>query len=188
MSAVLDDTIFRSYREALSFAFNFTHGTIKRPMLATLAGGPSKPGRGLGGLDGAAQAGMIKAEVLKLPNVRRYILTGRYARPHSPCDCRRPCCSRLLPNAEWVEAVEWLNEHIMRMALAGTVSNFRLRRALVVRYLGHEMNLSRVAQECGVHRDTASEHNKRVVAYLTAEERQAELEIDAALHVAGVVG
>ncbi len=181
-----DEPLFKSARGALLFAFNFTHGTVKKAALVTLMGGGST-GRGLGGLDGAAQAGMIKAEVHQLGQVRRRIIECRFAPPSQPCPCRRPCCSGEVVNLEWAESMSWLTEHILRQALTGTVSNYRLRRAILCRYFGQELSMTTVASQCGVKRDTASEHNKRVVTYLNEEERQANFEIEAKLYQAGVI-
>lgn len=190
LPAVLNDAEpppFRTVKGALAFAYNFSHGTVKKPFLASLAAGPSRPGRGLSGLDGAGQAGLIKAEVSQLLPVRAHLLAGRYSPKKAPCPCRRPCCAGYVLNRDWAEAVEWLTEHILKAALSGTVSHFRLRRALIVRYLGEEISISRVANDCHVKRDTASEHNKRVVTYLEEEERRAEYEIQGRLEVAGVI-
>jgi hypothetical protein len=74
-----DTPPFHSIKGALAFAFNFSHGSVKKPFLASLAGA-SKPGRGLSGLDGAGQAGLIRAAVHELkPAVREQIIIGRFA-------------------------------------------------------------------------------------------------------------
>lgn len=178
---------FRSVRGALAFAFNFSHGSMKKPFIASLAGA-SRPGRGLSGLDGAGQAGLIRAAVHELaPAAREQVLIGRFAPKKSPCACKRQCCAGYILNAEWAQSVEWLTEHILRAALAGTVSNYRLRRALIVRYFGEEISISTVANECHVKRDTAAEHNKRVVTHLEEHERMAEIELKGRLEASGVI-
>jgi hypothetical protein len=59
-----DDALFHSEVGALKFALNYQHGGMKRPsMTVMMGGGAGKKGRGLGGLDGAAQAGMISLEL-----------------------------------------------------------------------------------------------------------------------------
>lgn len=177
---------FRTAKAALAFAFNFSHGTVKKGFLAALVGS-SRPGRGLSGLDGAGQAGLIRAEVGQLQPVRAHVLAGRFAPRSIPCTCRRACCAGFVLNGEWAQAVEWLTGHVLAHALSGTVSNFRLRRTLVVRYLGEEVSIARAANECHVKRDTAAEHNKRVVTYLGEQERMADIEIKGRLEAAGVV-
>jgi predicted DNA-binding protein YlxM (UPF0122 family) len=56
-----------------------------------------------------------------------------------------------------------------------------------VRFFGEELSISRVANDCHVKRDTAAEHNKRVVTYLEAHERVAEIELKGRLEASGVV-
>lgn len=182
-----DTPPFHTVKGALAFAFNFSHGSVKKPFLASLAGA-SRPGRGLSGLDGAGQAGLIRAAVHELkPAVREQIIIGRFAPRKLPCTCRRACCAGYILSFEWAQAVEWLTEHILVAALAGTVSNFRLRRALIVRFFGEELSISRVANDCHVKRDTAAEHNKRVVTYLEEHERTAEIELKGRLEASGVI-
>lgn len=187
MSAMLEEPLFRTTKGALAFAFNFTHGTTKKGALAGMMGGASPKGRGLGGLDGAGQAGMILAEVRELVGQRYRILTCRYSPPKTPCTCKAPCCVGFRLNRDWAEAIDWLAMHVQAAALAGTVSNYRLRRALVCRFFGEEVSMVSVANQCGVKRDTAAEHNKRVMHYLGEEERMAELEIGQRLYEVGLV-
>ena len=179
---------FRSLKGALLFAYNFTHGPLPQTAMAKMAGKPAPVGRGLSGLDGAGQAGMIKAAVGDLTPVRAHIITGRYANKTLPCPCKRPCCAGSILNGEWAAAVEFLTEHIFRAALTGTVSHFRLRRVLIVRFLGEEASIAKVAEMCGVHRDTAADHNKRVVEYLRHEEDVAEIELRGKLEASGLIG
>lgn len=186
MNEPLEPAPFRTVRGALAFAFNFTHGTVKKPFIASLTGS-SRPGRGLSGLDGAAQAGLIKSAVSQLAPVRAHLIVGRYTPKKLPCPCKRQCCAGYLLNREWAQSVEWLTEYVLTAALAGTVSHFRLRRAIIVRYLGDEISIARIAGDCHVKRDTAAEHNKRVVLRLEEEERRAEVELKGKLEAAGVI-
>ena len=102
-----EDPLFRSAHAALMFALNFRHGSIKMSGLARAMGG-GRTGRGLGGLDGAAQAGMIRAEVERLTPVRRSLLVGRHAPQQVPCQCRQACCRGWVEGEDWREAVNWL--------------------------------------------------------------------------------
>lgn len=181
---------FKSVHGALTFAFNFSHGTVKRSYLSTLADKPAPPGRGLGGLDGAGQAGMIRSQVLQLSGHRQRILLLRFSAPKSACECGSPCCSRFRINPEWGSALDWMAMHVLAEALAGKVSNYRLRQALVGRYFSQDKeqkSMVRISDECRVKRDTATEHNKCVVGYLEEQERRAEVEIQGLLEAAGVV-
>lgn len=193
MNAMVEPTkfseqpLFRSAHGALTFAFNYVHGSVKKPFLATLMGG-SRTGRGLGGLDGAGQAGMIRAEVDQLEPARRRVLLLRYAPARAPCACKAPCCAGFRINPEWGSAVDWLAMHVLKTALVGKVSNYKLRQALVCRFFEPEKrSMVKISEECRVKRDTAAEHNKLVVAYFEEEEKVAEREIYGRLYDAGMI-
>ena len=70
---------FDSYIDALIFAFNASSENYDRPYMNRVAAPAVGSGRGLGGLDGAAQAGMIRAEVRDLGRMREAILLARFA-------------------------------------------------------------------------------------------------------------
>ncbi len=186
-SAAFYPPLFKTPRGALLFAFNFAHGSVKKGFLASLVGG-ARPGRGLGGLDGAAQAGLIKAEILKLGDVPSNVITARFCPPKTPCTCRAPCCVGYRLNRDWATAIDWLSKHIHVAAQLGTISHYHLRRALVARYFGQEVSFKAIAAKCGVNRDTASDQNRKAVAYLSEQEDRAMAGAAGALEAAGVVG
>lgn len=180
------EPIFASTHAALKFAFNFSHGMVKKNFLAQVQGGGGN-GRGLAGLDGAAQAGMILCELDQLTAVRRECITGKLAPQTEPCSCRSRCCRGVVENRTWAAAVEYLTEYVLLERLTGSISHQRLRRSVVMKYLGVKVHLVEIAQLCGVHRDTASDLNKRVVTQLRDEERIGMHEIDGRLKGAGIV-
>lgn len=183
----VSDPVFRSMDGALWFAFNFKHGTVKPSALAQMMSSKAHKSRGLGGLDGAGQAGMIKSEVMALGPVRSNILAARFSPNGIPCSCRAPCCQGYKPNPEWSDAIEILSGQAMTAALAGKVSNYRLRMGIVARYFGVRASLPRLAEECGVHKDTASVHNSAVGAWLGREEQLARYDIEGRLKMAGII-
>lgn len=180
------DPVFASAHAALKFALNFSHGTLKKNFLAQAQGGGA-PGRGLGGLDGAAQAGMILAELGNLSSVRRYIQVGRFAPPSTPCACRSQCCSGARETPAWTEAVDYLTEYALAAGLTGTISHYRLRRALVMRYLGVRGSFVAMAAACHVNRDTASDNYRRFAEHFKTEERHGFYEIEGRLKAAGII-
>jgi hypothetical protein len=181
------DALFASAHGALKFAMNYVHGTLKKGFLATAAG-VSSGGRGLGGLDGAAQAGMIQAHVLNLAPHRRALIYGRFMAPSSPCECKSQCCRGYRESPDWKLSVEQLTEYVLKQGLTGTISHYRLRRSLIVRYFGVRASFVEIADQCGVHRTTASQYNKAMVEHLKAEEHQAFQQIEEILRDAGIVG
>lgn len=182
------EPVFQSAHGALMFAMNFSHGSLKKSFLA-MATGTARPGRGLAGLDGAAQAGMILAELLPLSEVFRTMLIARFAPRRSECACRSTCCSGYRENQDWSEAVAYLAQYALTQGLTGTISHLRLRQTLVRRFFGvKEGSLIAVAQACGIHRNTAGEYNKAVFEHFRTKEALAMESIDDRLKAAGIVG
>lgn len=195
------EAVFLTVRGAMMFAMNFGHGTLKKSSLVEMMGG-GRVGRGLGGLDGAAQSGMILTELGRIRQRRRSIIIARCAPPSLPCTCRARCCRGWRENPEWGEAIGDLTAHVLEEGLAGTVSHLRLRRAMVIRYFlgkegkpgsrsaapsGMKQSLAEVAEQCGVHRNTVSAHNKAIVEHLKREEQLATYEIEGLLKEAGII-
>lgn len=162
---VADEALFGSAHAALVFAFNFSGQQYDKSQMARLAATPGRAGKGLGGLDGAAQAGMIRAELAHLPEPLASILIARVAPHFSPCECRHACCSGQKPNQEWVGAILVLTERALS-ELSGHLSHYMLRRGIIEKYFGTKHNLIDLADECGVHRDTASAHNAKLMRWL----------------------
>lgn len=183
-----DDPLFKSSKGALLFALNYTHGGIKAPSIVALMKDPGlSKGRGLGGLDGAAQAGMIQVELSRLSDLRRAILVARYAVPSLPCACRAPCCRGYRFNPEWDEAIAWLAAYVLDMELTSRISHHTFRRKLVARHFGSKESFVKIAAECKVHRVTASEAYKSINGHLKKEEARARIEIEGILQAGLVV-
>lgn len=188
-----DVALFRTVQGALMFALNHAHGSVQKTLLARLMGGGSNGGRGLGGLDGAGQAGMILAELEQLSELHGALLIARYASPALQCACKSPCCKGYRESNLWRAAVEYLTQYVLIEGLTGTISHYRLRRAIVSRYFGMKASFVDIAKECGVNRDTASSYNAKVVERLRGTKQTKGVEvlalyaIEGRLKAAGVV-
>lgn len=102
----MSEGLFRNAHEALLFAFRFAHDQSPRtPMQQRLQGGNIGSGKGLVGIDGAGQAGMILAALQHLPDEQRNVITVRYD------DVRRQCkgCGGDIPTAGWLMARDALS-------------------------------------------------------------------------------
>ncbi|MCK0507929.1 DNA-binding protein [Aromatoleum anaerobium] len=189
MTATTLEPLFRSAHEALTFAFNYSTQQYEAPPMAKLMRGSIGSGRGLVGLDGAAQSGFVRAEVAQLAIEQQQALAARYAPAMQDCDCGKACCSGKMPGREWQEAIEWLTSHAMRAALAGCVSHHRLRQALVMRAFGRKAaSLDALAEIASVHRNTVSDQNQRVQKCMREIEAAAGRAIDERLRNCGMVG
>lgn len=181
------EPLFSSTHAALVFAFNFSHQAYDRPVMNRMADGPKRSGKGLVGLDGAGQAGMIRAAVDALGREEAMVITARFAPRRDRCACRRDCCSGWVPGREWRAATDHLTEYVLRMALAGTVSHYRLRNGIVRRVFGDDVKLVEIAEAAGVNRDTVSDHAKRITKHLSGIEGRALKAIDEKLYTDGIV-
>jgi hypothetical protein len=173
---VESEPLFNSAHAALVFAFNFS-GQSERSTMAKMAAPTGETGKGLGGLDGAAQAGMIRQELQSMGKLAEAILVARIAPRATPCSCRSPCCSGYRPNPEWTSAIGHLADHIRNTALAGCTSNALLRRAYVVRYFtpkDKRISLEALASQHEVDRHSVSAHNAKVFALFGGTQAKAE--------------
>lgn len=161
--------MFQSAHAALTFAFNFSGQSYDRPMMNRLGAPAQGSGKGLVGLDGAGQAGMIRAEVQSLGRLAEAILIARIAPRTTPCSCRSVCCSGHKPNREWTSAIAVLADHIRVSVFAGCVVNGLMRREYLVRYFARKedrVGIEDLAEKHDVARNTVSAHNAKVFAYL----------------------
>lgn len=181
-----EEALFTSAHSALVFAFNFSGQQYDRPMMNRIASPAIGSGKGLAGLDGAAQAGMIKAELRALGLIYEAVLIARIAPKWTPCDCGAPCCGGRKTNGEWFDAIGTLTAYA-KDALQGCFSHYNMRNAIVQKYFGVNISLADIADACDVNRDTASSHNARVLKVLKADESKAWAAIDGRLIAAGMV-
>lgn len=159
------EPLFDSAHGALVFALNFSGQCYDRPMMNRLASPAFGTGKGLVGLDGAAQAGMIRSELQTMGKLAEAILIARIAPRWMPCHCRQSCCSGKKPNKEWTDAVAYLADHVRNTALAGCTSNGMMRREYVVRHFTRKeerISLEELAERHDIARNTVSAHASKV--------------------------
>lgn len=164
-----ENTLFQNAHGALTFAFNFSGQAYDRPMMNRLASPAIGSGKGLVGLDGAAQAGMIRAEVKAMGKLAEAILIARVAPRTKPCGCRSSCCSGHKPNKEWTDAVAYLADYVRTAVYAGCVVNGLMRREYLVRYFtkkDERTSLEALAEKYEIARNTVSAHNAKVATWL----------------------
>lgn len=186
--------LFRSTQDALIFAFSFSGQSYDRPAVNRMAASTVGSGNGLAGLDGAAQAGMVRAEVAALGRLFEAVLVARFAPRSSPCQCGAACCARERANSEWVNAVAYLADEMRTTALAGCLTTGLLRRDYVVRYFTAKdarESVGAIADRYGVDRRTAGAHAGKVARFLgdspDGAEEHAMAAIDERLREYGVV-
>lgn len=185
-----ESPLFDSPHAAMLFAHNFSGGQFAAGALGKLQGTPRiGSGKGLIGLDGAGQAGMILGV---LRDAERgcglgcaMFMAARFAPHTEPCACGSACCAGMKRSRTWDEATRWIAD--MAIApLSGRSSNRRLRLGIVRRYYGEWINLSDLADRSGVARNTASDHNSLVTIWLRREESRLRHAAEEALRDGGI--
>lgn len=103
----MSQTLFRGAHEALTFAFRYgTDQSPRTPMTALMQGAQLGNGKGMVGLDGAGQAGLIRAALRHLPIQQQHVVLVRYGDIAVPC----PCCGNADGRRpDWLEAVDALS-------------------------------------------------------------------------------
>jgi hypothetical protein len=161
--------LFPSAHAALTYAFRFSGGAYDRPMMNRMADAPHAEGRGLVGLDGAAQAGMVRQEIASLGPLKEALLLVRFGPPALPCACKSSCCSGSKFSQEWNQAISLISEHIRKTALAGCTTNNLLRREYVLmQYAPKDQRptVQDLANRHGIDRHTVGAHAGKVATYL----------------------
>lgn len=151
-----EEPLFRSAHDALKFAFLFSGQQYPLTIMAKMMRGVVGSGKGLVGLDGAAQAGLICLMVKDLPPLHADCLTARYA---------------LHEDRRFIEAV---NRLCMAPSIAPAGQSHRLeRQALVARHFGQKVSVVEIAEKIGVHRNTVNQHQRAIRDKLRAVEEAA---------------
>lgn len=164
---------FRTPQDALVFAFNYSMQQQDRPLMDRLAAPAARTGKGLSGMDGAGQAGMIRQVISSLSEYEEATLIARFAPRTIPCSCRNPCCAGYRLNPDWDYAIGLL-ERGAQTILSGHVSHYRLRRKLVEQIFGVKIVLKDLAEQCSVHANTATEHRRLIKLWLSGQKAQHE--------------
>lgn len=105
-----DQILFDSVHNALKFAYNYTGQSPKTPLMSLIKsdGTMRKISKGLTGVDGAAQSGMILAEVDRLTDDQKAVVMAGYGNVKHNCKC----CGNPTSNDEWKFAIFFLTKHV----------------------------------------------------------------------------
>lgn len=176
----MSDALFRSAHQAMLFAYTYSatqHGTAAAAerQIALAAREryerTASSGRGLRGLDGAAQAGMIRSMVERnAPPAFQAVALARYSLLSD--DVRRRAC--------------FLLAHRCRHEVPPSLTLQEISR-LVGKATGREVNLSLMAESCGVDERTTRRWALAVRRVVQSIERPGMATIEPLLQAAGVV-
>ena len=123
-----------------------------------------RTGRGLAGVDGAAQAGFILRELQALAPLHQRILEARFLPQTTPC----PCCRSSVWDQDWFASVRAVSDLAMACGvLSGHVVHRAVRDGIVARYFVAKGNRSRVqlcdlAVHAGISERTVTDQNGKI--------------------------
>lgn len=132
-AAQLDEPLFDSTYAALAFAYRYSTQQYQPTPMARLMRGSIGSGKGLHGIDGAAQAGLILGMLEKLPVFERAAITARFS----------------FRSADGYAAKITLMGPATT-ALGTGVHNRRMIDQLVQKFYGEKVYLKDLAGTCGV--------------------------------------
>ena len=188
--------LFKSTYEALTFAFNYNGSNTVTAHIGDTPP-PSGNGRGLGGLDGAAEAGNIKRIVESQTPWVFNLVVARFMQQKLPCSCGRLCCSGWAKNLEWWRAVRELSQDdSVQKTVFGWAGDVLYRFEVVARYFerGEKSSLSDIAKRARVSSRTARTHYNLIATMFHGSRLNKGLEdialstVDEALRKQGIVG
>ena len=166
-----DDTLFESAHGALLFAFHYFSQSGARSQMASLYKPSGKSGKGLVGVDGAAQAGFIRREVGELPPYERALIIARFS----------------VEPKENISAKLQIIEPAMSMLGTG-LHHRRLVDALVQRHFGRkDVMLVSWAEKLGTHPSTVTRKWQQIHKGLINAEIRAMEMIEARLQEKGMI-
>jgi hypothetical protein len=154
--------LFSSAHAALTFAYNHSGQVYDRPAMARAAQRNTSSGKGLGGVAGAAQAGMILRAVQDLPRLHQAILRARFGGRGAKC----PHCNADADDSDWLAAVREISDAAVASAMSSHLTNRKLRDGIIARYFGKKVLLSAAARAAEVSDATASQHNGMIIGWL----------------------
>lgn len=172
------EPLFSSAHAALVFALNYGHQHYDRPLMNRLAGGPVPLGKGLSGIDGAAQAGMIRGLIGQLSDHECALLVAYCSPKQVPIpgnhgdkiviENKAVRVQRWSMNPEYQHAVhEVANSRTIQMLTASDFTTKRgIRVACVARCFGDKINLQDAAEACKVSYPTMKRMHRGVRDYL----------------------
>jgi hypothetical protein len=99
------EPLFASSHDALLFAFHSGRQSPRSPLASLLPRGGIGSGKGLHGIEGAAQAGIILARYKRLEKPQQHVLRVRFGRNETEC----AHCGTVAPCTEWTEALDALS-------------------------------------------------------------------------------
>lgn len=168
----IHEGIFFSAEEAITFACNYSSQQYAMSPMAKLLQGPGRgSGRGLTGLDGAGQSGMVFRELEGLDYWQMLALVARKAPRSESCNCLNPCCRGWRMTELFREAVSQLADQVAREARdVLPVKAFRV--AVLRKHFGDKIHVLDEAEKLGIDEHPANRHATTIRKWIRELEKK----------------
>lgn len=173
------DQLFNSSADAIMFALRFSSQQYAETPMSKLMKrtGMRSSGKGLVGLDGAGQAGLIRAKIEALGELERACIIARYTDRTAEC----PCCHNTVASEEYRNAINVLASWAER-EIEHVTSVPRMRFAIVQEFYERRRSVGKVADDIGMARSSAYDQRARIWPRLTDLDKKALGDIETLLN------
>lgn len=172
------EPLFSSAHAAIVFALNYNHQQYDKPLMNRLSWGPTPEGKGLSGIDGAAQAGMIRGMLGRLSDLECAMLIAYCAPKQIPIPGSHQAI-KIVENKQ-VRLPQWSTNPEYQAALRQIARTHQIhtltsvdqqsvqaaRLDLVARCFGERLNLKQAAEHHGIPYRTFKRMHAGVRDYL----------------------
>ena len=170
-----EEPLFKSTHAALIFAFAFAGNQSPKTPLMSLILNPGDQtrigsGKGLVGFDAAAQAGMILAQVDRLPDDQHNVIVAKYLRDQYECRC----CGQYAPREEWRLAIDSLSHCVELEGVHRTVRLMMVEKAIC----GGRLDIDRLCKQYSMGRSTTFKQLADIKVKFRKIERLAMIGLD----------
>lgn len=179
---MIEEPLFISTHDALKFAFQYASLQSPRtPLMSMSSSGIDRedaPPRRINnnqtekpkGLDAAAQAGMILAEVCRLPDEQHNVIVARYDKKQIVCNgCHRPYRSD-----EWYAAIEYLTQGVELEGVHRRVRFMMVEKAVC----GGKMDMETLCKRYSLSKSTTYRQLSEIKVKFRKIERIALINLD----------
>lgn len=168
---MIEEPLFKSTHDALVYAFQYANRqSPKTPMTSLMRSVSIGSGKGLSGVDGAAQAGFILAEVCRLPDDQHNVIVARYG--HVLHECSH--CEQDAPSDEWRAAVNALTHCVELEGAHRKVRIMMVERAVC----GGRLDIDLLCKRYSLARSTTFKQLSTIKTKLRKIERTALSNLD----------
>jgi hypothetical protein len=178
-----ESPLFNTTADAIMFALRFSSQQYAETPMSKLMkrNGGRSSGKGLVGLDGAGQAGLILKKIDTLGALERACIIARYTDRVSQC----PCCKQTTASDGYRAAITMLADWAAR-TIEHVTDVERMRFAIVQDFYERRRLVGKTAEGIGMPRQTAYDNRARIHDKLTMLDKKALGDIETAL--ASIVG